>query len=175
MSHDAMKELEEYRHFVEAIAKASGPSQVILNRSPEHASIVIEMLFRKAINNVQLISRKLSADVYASKGVIDAASQFLARGGKVHFLVETAINRTQHPLLIALDKVARSNVVITVVPEQIASRYKFNLVVADGQSYRFEPDRGVREAIIRFGDQQFGEKLEGAFAQIARDSLELNS
>jgi hypothetical protein len=166
-----MQEITEYRRFVDELSRSREPTKVILNRSPEHASVVIEALFRRARQYVHIVSRRLSSDVYATAGVIFAATEFLRRGGTIHLLVENPIDRTDHPLLVALDGVNSELVIFAVVPPEVVQRYRFNLVVADGDSYRFEENRELREAIIRFSDTTFGSQLEATFQHLSRQAI----
>lgn len=160
--------IEGYRQFVADISKGELRSQVILNRTPEHAAIVLAALFSHAQKFVHIVSRKMSTDIYGLSEVIQAAVQFLKTHpeGMIHMLVEEAVDPNTHPLLSALNQEAPERVKLEQIPPLVRNTFKFNFAVADGQSYRFEVDREVREATIRFRDHEFGGDLEAAFQHI---------
>lgn len=162
--------MPEYSEFVEGIA-ASGarPSQVILNRSPEHAATVLAALFRHAHVCVYIVSSRLSPDVYCVDGVPEAAATFLRENpeGKIRILVENEIDQVAHRFLAAIREQAATRVNIAVIPENMKQRYSYNFALADGESYRFEENRDLREAMIRFRDPDFGRKLDTAFRSLS--------
>jgi hypothetical protein len=164
--------MPDYKEFVDQISQSTEPSQVILNRSPQHAAVVIEFLFRRAREFVHIVANKLSPDVYCADGVIQAACEFIRthRDGTIHILVENKIERDSHQLLVALDNIAPQRVTLGFIPPEVTTQYKFNLVVADGVSYRVEENRDLREAMIRFSDPKFGGRAEEAFQQLVRHS-----
>src|SRR5665213_43497 len=63
----------EYRTMVEAEANGGGLGELFMNRSPAHAEIVVEYLFRAALNRVCILSERLPHEVYGTSCVINAA------------------------------------------------------------------------------------------------------
>jgi hypothetical protein len=68
--------MDEYREFVERIADGGWPSETILNRSSDHAAVILENLFRKAVDSVEILTSELKTDVYGIPGVIVPRSAF---------------------------------------------------------------------------------------------------
>jgi hypothetical protein len=166
--------MKEYRKFVEDVANGSRAGEVILNRSPDHAAVVIEFLFRKAESYVHILTRRMSEEVYSKQGILDAAVEFLGAhpAATISILAEEPINRSLHPFFVAVDRIFKERVRLRFVAPAKVHTYNFNFAVADGRSYRFEESRDSREAVIQFGDEEFGEKLEATFEELSSTASE---
>lgn len=158
-----------YREFVERVARGKWPSEIILNRSPEHAAAVIEFLFLTAKASVHILTHTLAEDVYGTNAVKDAAITFLRDypTARIHILVENGLNRSAHSFLVTVDEQFASRVRLEFVNPGEHGDYKFNFAVADGESFRFEESRDSCEAFVQFGNNEFGSKLEDTFSALS--------
>lgn len=58
------------------------------------------------------------------------------------------------------------NLELRGVPPHLEEKYRFHFVVADNESYRFEPDKTKATAIVAFGHTEVANELEGIFEAI---------
>jgi len=160
----------DYYDYVKKIAEGPKPSLVILNRSPEHAAVILERLFLSATDDVRLVSSQLSEDVYGTDRVKQAAKLFLnsKRSARLSILVERPVEMSASTFMTELDRAGLSGQIeMSIIPPETVSDYRFNFAVADGVNYRFEENRASRHATVQFGNKAFGEVLEGAFGQLS--------
>jgi len=165
--------MDEYREFVERVADGEWPSETILNRSAEHAAVIIENLFRKADRSVEVLTSELKPDVYAMSAVINSAIDFLRRDedAQIHILCETSLDRSSHPFLTAIDAAQLGDrLTVRTIDPTAKQEYKFNFAVADAKSFRFEESRDSFEAIVGFGHEKFANRLHNVFGVLATTS-----
>jgi hypothetical protein len=164
---DVYRPMDVYRTHVEKMAALAdgGP---ILNRSPEHASVIIEWVFNTSSTIVEILTAKLDPDVYGKEGLVAAALEFLARNNsRIEILSETVIDRGSHPLLSALDTAGFSDRVrLNLVPADKLKSYAFNFAVGDSKNFRFEQSRDSFEAVAHFGRDNVGKKLHEIFLDL---------
>jgi hypothetical protein len=159
------EQMEVYRRYVAEVAEAAD-GEIILNRSPEHAAIIVEYLFRRAESEVDILTLELNEIVYGEKGVIDAAMRFLQDhpSAKLNILSEKSVDKSSHPFLRALKRAGlMDRVDLRVVPEWLQQEYGYNFAVADGRHFRFEKEREHFDAVVQFGEKTVGEKLRSIF------------
>jgi hypothetical protein len=166
-------DLEAYRRYVAGIAAASDGT-IILNRSYDHATVIIGQLFNKANEEVDILTGELYIPVFGSKEVIQSAIKFLRThpSGVLKILAEKPIPPT-HPLLTSLEKVGVTHRVdLRVLPERLKQTNGFHFAVADGRYFRFErfPSRQDLEAIVQFGEEKVGSRLRQLFADLHKQS-----
>ena len=162
--------MDEYREFVERVADGVWPSETILNRSADHAAVIVENLFRKADRIVEILTSELKTDVYAMPTVISSAIDFLRRddGARIHILSETDLDRSAHPFLAAIDAAQFGDrLTVGIIRANTKQDYKFNFAVADAKSFRFEESRESFEAIVGFGHDKFASRLHNVFEVLA--------
>jgi hypothetical protein len=161
--------MNEYREFVAKVADSTWPSETIANRSWEHASVIIEFLFRKSETNVEILTSKLTESVYSCPPLVAAAKDFLRDHPQaiIKILSENKIERGAHPFLIAMDAEGfAGRVALKFIGANMHSRYKFNFAVADGKSFRFEDSRESFEAVVGFGHEKLASRLHVIFTQL---------
>ncbi|MEA2909866.1 MAG: hypothetical protein QOJ15_1947 [Bradyrhizobium sp.] len=162
-------EMDSYRSHVEALAtRADG--ELVLNRSPAHASIVLEAVFNASSEIVEILTSKLAPEVYGEPELIEAAARFLDRPkSSIAILSESEIDRATHPFLVALDaRGFADRISIRCLPAASLKRYSFNFAVGDRRHFRFEQSRDSFEAFARFGVADIGTKLNRIFADLDR-------
>jgi hypothetical protein len=164
--------MDEYRDFVQRIADGEWPSETILNRSSDHAAVIVENLFRKAHETVEIVTSELKTEVYGLPAVISAAVAFLRRneGAAIRILSEKQLDRATHPFFVAIaidGEHLGDQVSVRAVDAKARQTYKFNFAVADAKSYRFEESRDSFEAIVGFGHEKFATRLHNVFDVLA--------
>ncbi|NOX40767.1 MAG: hypothetical protein GXP05_09695 [Alphaproteobacteria bacterium] len=150
-------------------AAALKDGSVIFNGSLAHAEILVRELFRSADSCIKILSGDLNSRVFGSDDVVEQANLFLADPNrKLEVLVEecSADDRANHPFYDNFFVKKRDNVHFRRVPQDIQDSYDFHLVVADGESYRFEGDKKKHAAIAAFGDKKGASNLDGIFDEI---------
>lgn len=161
-------DLRAYREYVQRVSRGNEPSEMILNRSPAHAAVVIEALFMQSRDRVLIVTEKLNGGVYGTTLVIEAAKEFLTRSTetRIDILTECPIDQVCRPFMEALRTTAHDRVSIQQISEPILSTLRFNFAVGDGQHFRFEQDKTLTEAIVQFREPHFGGKLVNTFRSI---------
>lgn len=151
--------MEQYRDRVRQ-ARASQSQEVIYNSSRAHAAVLIEELFNAAENRIAILTEELGADVYGLPSVMNAAQAFLERpGAKLHLIVEQPI-ASDHPFMAATagDQRYAAHVSTGTLPMGISAP-KFNFMVADGTSYRYERDKRFPSAMACFNGRNVGQRM----------------
>jgi hypothetical protein len=160
----ALPEMDMYRSHVQSLAvRLDG--QTVLNRSPEHASVIIEAVFNSSSEVVQILTSRLAEEVYGKPSLIAAALEFLQRPhARVEILTETLLDRRQHPFLRAVDEAGYAErLSVRLVPKPLQDQYNFNFAIGDGKNFRFEESRASFDALAQFGSADVGEKLKTIF------------
>ena len=160
-------EIGSYRQYVKRIA-AAADGNVILNRSPEHAAVIVEQVFLSSEHEVDILTSELNESVYGTDHVTRAAIEFLTRHPNAHVRVlsEKPI-ADQHIFLAALSNAGVGNrLKLSVVPKDEQQSYKYNFAVGDGYHFRFEKDRCFFDAVVQFGAPSVGAKLQSIFERL---------
>lgn len=165
-------DLETYRRYVECVSKLADGT-VILNRSPKHAAVIISYLFKRAQRCVEILTNRLSQEVYANAEVIQSAVEFV-RGGSdriIHILHEEQLDFPTHPFVSALkNSDCSKQLILSAIPKESQRRYKFNFALSDRENYRFEKDRDSYEAVVQFGEAKLAGQLGKVFDGLAREA-----
>ncbi len=157
-------ELDEYRRLVADVASAADGT-VIFNRSAEHAAVITENIFRCAQREVDVLTGHLHEPVYGQTLVVDAAIGFLrgAADRRINIISEDPISGS-HALISAISAAGLADQVsCNTLPEPLRTSFPYHFAVADGRSFRFEPDEQKFEAIGQFGDDKAGSNLKQRF------------
>lgn len=157
-------DLEEYRARVQ-LARLNASKDNIYNSSQRHASVLIEELITGAKAHVRIVCRSLSIGSYGSDAVFTAVEEFLDRGGKLDVVVSAPeLDATQaNPFIAKFSPDARVSI---VTAPKVLALIKFDFLVTDGRSYRFESDHAKSVARANFNDETFAENLEELFQVI---------
>lgn len=172
-----MTTIQEYRDRVFAAAERRDGNEPIFNGSLEHASVVMEAMFRHAAERVSILTGRLNPEVYAQLNVLSAARDFVLyhERAKVQILIEEHAEwmLKVHPLLLVLNGVKgmRDNAVqIKRVPESFINSYSYHFTVMDGDCFRYEDDRDKPAAIAVFGKPNTAKHLSNIFDVIWESS-----
>lgn len=163
---DPATELKQYRAFVEKVALERN-GQLIFNRSEAHAAIVVEYLFKSAKREINILTQRLHVPVYGGGALIEAAKLFLSNPGAQLRIISEEDIPDDHPLIAGLLKADLGKQVSRRVMNPTAAKATpFHFAVADGSCFRFEPDKRLMAAIVKFGDEDFGKKLVNRFQEV---------
>lgn len=165
-----IQELQEYREKVFSAAEQRDGSEPIFNGTLEHASVVMEAMFKHANERISILTGWLNPDVYAQLHVLVAARDFVLyhERAKVEILIEEydewMIN--VHPLILVLNRVAgeRTDAIqVKGVPRSVVDSYNYHFMVMDDDCFRYEDDRNKPAAIALFGNRDSAMHLRGIF------------
>jgi len=156
-----------YRQLIERMAK-NRVSQRIPNDVPEHARVLLETLFNFAKSDVRIYTGQLWDNVYGSAGLVEAARQFIDRGGRLRVLVQKPMNEhdaAEHPLLKRLGTCTRGTVEVRCATGIYATDKAKHFAVSDTTGYRFEHDHSQTKAVANFNEPSVAIELATAFDQ----------
>jgi len=170
----APEDLQAYRAYVERVATEENPETVIRNRSIKHASVIVEFIFRRARQHVEILTGTLRDDVYGTPEAIGAAIDFLRRSptARIDILSEAPIGALDRFLVAVAAAGFGDRVHRWIVPADVQLTYQHHIVVADSRCFRFEPARTAFEAFVQFGNEERGAFFHNIFASLqARSEL----
>jgi hypothetical protein len=144
-------DIRDYRHKVKLIADLRN-GRAVFNGSTDHASVIVENLFRVANHQVRILSGDLDARVYGNANVVQRAQEFLGHSDhKLDVLVEEATFSASHPFVRAIS--GNDNVSIKLIDQGVSSGIPYHFMTADEDCYRFEEQKGTHKAVAAFGDR----------------------
>lgn len=139
----------------------------IFNASLGHAAVVIERIMANACTSVSILSGSLEPRVYGRSRVLMETMRFLDREHcEIRIILEG-----KHPGVLKRNAFLERfkdhpKVSLRFMHEQEQARYKFHFLVADGESYRIEPDKSQSSAVVAFGHLQGALNLERVFGTL---------
>lgn len=171
-----VSELQTYRNYVQKVADAEDVQELIFNRTKQHAAVIIEIMFAKAQETIQILTGALMPAVYGTEDVIKLAKKFLERPqSEIRIIAETPIDLQTHPLFAALRTQNLLNKVqLWQAPPDVVSTYPHHFIVVDGRHFRYEKSRDAHEAFIQFGTTEVGSKLKQTFADLEQRSKKVS-
>ena len=169
--------------YVEAVRSAAikaglGKSEVIFNRSPEHAGILIASLISTSQSKVDILSGCLSSEVYAYSRVIEEARSASSRGnltirialdgrdGDRILLVDELRSQLHNSAFINAFRADTVSLDVRYVPTEASEQYKNHFVVVDGTAFRYERNFRNTEAFANFNDKKNANELLRRFEVI---------
>lgn len=150
--------------------------QPFFNESLGHAAVIVERVVADAYRSVSILSRNLEPRVYGRNRTLDTTARFLDEDPRgMRILLEDADPKShaENPFLNKFKN--HPKVGFRHVPQDLQKKYEFHFLVADGESYRFEPDKSKSAAIVAFGDTEGANNLENIFDRIWEQSIPLIS
>jgi hypothetical protein len=172
--YEREQDVDAYREYVADRAEKE-PYEVFLNRYPEHAAVIIEFLFRKANQKVEILTGKLSPKIYGDPDTVRAAINFLDRtaklaqsaGPRLCILTEDEISPESHPLFVrARESKFLALIALRHVPTIIKHTYQFHFTIADSKHYRCKEVRRLPEAVVQFNAPDAGANLHSIFEKV---------
>ena len=166
---DPTTDLAMYREGVEKLFQLR-IDQEISNSFPGHAAVLFEQFFKNAQHQVRIFCRNLSASVFGSDFLVQAASAAIKRGVTVEILLqEKAPQASAFVELLKMCPSARVAVANSVsVREAVV-----NFSVMDQRAYRFEKDRERVQATANMFDPRIASLLVQKFEELQLNSTKL--
>lgn len=168
-----IQELQEYREKVFAAAERRDGQEPIFNGSFEHASVVMEAMFKHANESINILTGWLNPEVYAQHSVVVAARDFMLyhESAQVRILIEDHAEWMikVHPLILVLNEVAEQTnnaIQIKGVPTSVVDSYNYHFTVMDSDCFRYEDDRSKPAAVAVFGNHDTATHLSSIFDAI---------
>jgi hypothetical protein len=167
----AEQELDAYRRMVAEVADA-GDGRVIMNRTAEHAAVVISNIFRRATGSVDILTEQLFDQIYGTPEVLNAVDKFLSAdpSRQIRVVAERSI-KGSHPFFAAVKK-CRPGFNVRLMSSELEKITPFHFCVADARNFRFEPDKRKFAAHGRFGVPEIGKELAQTFERFYAASRE---
>lgn len=160
--------MDDYREYVRTIAAVADGKEIIQNKTPAHAGVLIAALFDKAEQEVLIVSGSLDGRAYGTDEAVVAASNFLSRNdAQLSIVIEQPVTFAENrflSLLRDLQLIGTNRVILRRTPQ----RAPFHFLLADGKHFRFEADPTKHEAIAQFGAPSI--ELRNAFNLILGQS-----
>ena len=159
--------MNEYSQLVRTLAlKRDG--QPLYNASIDHASVVVENLFKSARRKIDILSGDLNPRVYGRNEVTQEAMLFLISNPehRIRILLEKdlAEARKLHPFFKMFS--GFTNVELRIAPSALQKMYTFHFVVVDEDCYRFESNKELPAATAAFGDLEGAGNLSGIYDRL---------
>lgn len=157
---------EDYVDRVHGLARLRDGT-AFFNASPGHVSVVLECLIAGACRSVSILAGNLDPRVYGRIRVLRQSERFLDRPDcSLRIMLEGEYPDVLEANAFLQHFRKRPNLELRFVPKAQQERYDFHFVVADGESYRFEPDKSKSAAIVAFGDRKGASNLEGIVGEL---------
>jgi hypothetical protein len=170
------RETSGYSQNVAELARRADGS-LIINRTPEHAAVIVEWIFRCSFELIEILTSRLSLLVYSNPELIDQALHFLNRrtDASICILTETSIDPRSHPFFRAILAAGFADRVKLrlISAESLLKAYEFNFALGDSRHFRLEKSRNSFDSIAQFGAPDIGEKLHNTFFSLWKDSVRL--
>ncbi len=157
----------EYRKLIEELAEKRANRRVP-NGHPEHASILLETMFKRAEHDVRIYTGALNETVYGRPGLIEALKRFIARpGARLRVLLQDQHDAAwvkSQPMIKALyEKNRRDNVEVAVATGVYATNKAKHFSVMDDCGFRFEHDHSQTQAVANFNEPEIALELASVF------------
>lgn len=152
-----------YIDLVEAAALSKNGDR-FMNSSLAHAAVIVQRIIADAYRSVSILSRSLDPKVYGRNRTLDTTVRFLGETPRrMRILMEEGSEsvHAENPFLNKFKD--HPNVELRIVPPHLQEKYNCHFLVADNESYRFEPDKTKAAAIVAFGHSEVANELESIF------------
>lgn len=166
--------VNEYREKVQRLA-LERTGEPFFNASEDHAAIIVENMFRSAQKEVCIFTRNLAPRIYGRDASVQWAEIFLSDDSEHSLRVilreGDLLTLETNPLYRAV-KGAR-NVSFAALDNAVHDVVESSFMVADADSYRFEPDKTKCEAVAAFNSSH-AKTLQGIFDRMWNVSKPVN-
>lgn len=170
------KHLERDYLFRIELASKWRNGEKFLNGSLSHAATIVKQMIGDADRSVSILSRNLNPRLYSRNRTLATTARFLDENpGEMRIILEEkdSDELSQNSFVRRFKDHPRVEFRFMPIHEQ--SRYKFHFLVADGDTYRFEPDKAKTTAVVAFGDMEGGSNLELIFETLWNRSRSENA
>lgn len=170
--------MDDYRNDVERFAKERS-GEPFYNSSIDHATVIVEKMFKHAKSEVCVITTRMNGRVFGQDEVVDEVEGFLSDSGhKLRILMEDDLSAVSegHGFLRAIKR-HPNECEVRKLPERLRDGIEYHFLLADNDSYRFEPNKKEWVAVAAFGDKVGAERLKGVFDALwmASDDMDITA
>jgi len=172
----AIMEIDRYKDTVSSLADKADGKETVLNRSPEHAAVIISAIFKKSNQYVKIITSDLPDVAYGTADVIQSALGFLGRNDKsrIEIICEKDFDPKGSRLLSAINSNGfLDRVTLFRAPDSVQEVYTVHIVLGDGLHFRVQETREEYSAFAKFGDAERGLRLDDLFKTLKAHSQPL--
>ena len=145
-----------------AARKSDG--KLFLSASLDHAAVIVQRMIADAQKSISVLSGNPNRRVYGSERVLESTHDFLIEDGhrmRVLLEEENESYHRGHEFLVRFKNDPRLEV--RLVSANAMSRYKFHFMIADDDTYKFEPYKTRFSAIVAFGNSKGASRLIEVF------------
>lgn len=154
-------EIDRYRDVVNRLAVDKVNSR-FSNKGPEHASVVVDAMFRNATSSIKLYTGQLNTAFYTSDNVFEALRSFLQdKKGSLCILSERTPDAEAVEKIKALT--ADTHLSLHVLNKTTQALPLGHFMTADNMSYRLELNDEAREAVVNFNEPLIATTLNKLF------------
>lgn len=164
-----MSRLSEYRKIVERFASGR-INQRIPNGLHEHATVLLEAMFKNAAAEIRIFTGDLEPSVFGDSSLVKAACEFLQT--KPYSSLQILIQKerddqwlSSHPLLKAVTELPgrHGTVQIRAATGRYSTDEAHHFAVMDNDGYRFELEHANCKAVANFNEPAVARSLIDAF------------
>lgn len=160
---------EPYRSRIDRLIKEM-TGELVLNGSPEHATVIVERMLANAATDVSILTRRFDPRIYGTEETVAQARLCLGDSNRsIEILIEqvNAETLSQHPFVVGnKPAIEAGNLKFRALHPEWASNVAFNFAVMDDNGYRFERDKTEPVATAAFGQTDFVARLRTIFANL---------
>jgi hypothetical protein len=158
----------DFDKLVRAAAEGTYPWKVN-NLSHPHAITLLRYIFAVSGERMDILCEKLKPEAYAAAELINEATLFLNRGGKLRVLIEYPLTWRElriNPFVEAMICRGRMENFSIRYGEGLLENHQENFAVGDRKHARWEPNRQHAKAIGHFHGPEEAEPLADRFQQL---------
>jgi len=163
-----MSNILEYREIIERFARER-VNQRVPNGLPQHASVLMETMFRNATAEMRIYSGELHDGVFGSPAMISSVESFLSKPyASMKILLQKQKDGSwlnSHALVQAIKqlKEPHGRAEIRCAQGVYATDSANHFAVMDNDAYRFELDHNATKAVANFNEPRVAKDLLTAF------------
>lgn len=163
-----MSNILEYREIIERFAR-DRTNQRVPNGLPQHASVLLETMFKHATAEMRIYTGELNEAVFGQPAMISAVASFLSKPyASMKILLQKEKDDSwvdSHPLIQAISKIQapHGRTEIRCAQGVYATEAANHFAVMDNDAYRYELDHGACKAVANFNEPRVAEQLLSVF------------
>lgn len=164
-----MSQISEYKKIVDRFA-SERINQRIPNGLYEHATVLLQAMFKNAAAEVRIFTGDLDQTVFGNPSLINSAKAFLRNKpyARLRILVQKEQNPewlTSHPLVKAIQEIdgQKGDFELRFAKGNYSTDDAHHFAVMDNDGYRFELDHEACKAVANFNEPEVAQALLGAF------------
>lgn len=172
--------MEEYKAYIEELAEHN-KNVVFFNSGPEHASLVMENIFRSSRHDIRIFAGYMSGEVSDKENYKSGLTDFFQRGGKIRILLQSdkKIPEKEPPIFKLLKFFSLVKPGSVEVKESKRARVfqaddktakEIHFTTGDDRMYRIEDDISSFSASGNFNDPETVKSLNAMFDEMYKQA-----